>query len=62
MKKGNEYLTCDEIAAKYRVSLITVWRWIRRGDLLAVKIHKNYRVKASDLDAFERDHLSYRIK
>ncbi len=45
--------TCDEIAERYGVKVITVWDWIRRGKLPAMKIGKSYRIREDDLKAFE---------
>lgn len=46
--------TCGEIAARYGVKTITVWDWIRRKKLAAIKIGKEYRIDESDLMEFER--------
>lgn len=46
-------LTCEQVAEKYGVKLITVWAWIREKKLPAIKIGKMYRVKPSDLAEFE---------
>lgn len=49
------FLTCKEVAQKYRVSEETVWRWIRTKKLHAVRIGtRNYRVRREDLEAFEK--------
>ena len=50
-----KFFSCEEIAVRYTVKITTVWEWIRRGDLPAIKIGKQYRIRASDLEAFERD-------
>lgn len=49
-----KFFSCEEIAVRYTVKITTVWEWIRRGDLPAIKIGKQYRIRASDLEAFER--------
>lgn len=48
-----KYLTCEQIAQKYDVKLITVWAWIREKKLPAIKIGKMYRIKPEDLAEFE---------
>lgn len=48
-----KYLSCEQVAEKYGVKLITVWAWIREKKLPAIKIGKMYRIKPSDLEAFE---------
>lgn len=45
--------TCDEVAERYRVKVITVWDWIRKKKLPAIKIGRDYRVSEDDLKSFE---------
>lgn len=45
-------LTAGEVADQLRVSTMTVYRLIRRGDLAAVRVGRNYRVRVGDLDAY----------
>jgi excisionase family DNA binding protein len=45
--------TCEEIAERYSVKVLTVWDWIRKEKLTAIKIGKSYRVREEDLKAFE---------
>lgn len=47
------YLNCQEVADRYDVKLITVWDWIRKKKLPAIKIGKEYRIRISDLEQFE---------
>ena len=35
-----KFFSCEEIAVRYAVKITTVWEWIRRGDLPAIKIGK----------------------
>lgn len=44
---------CEEISEIYSVKLITVWDWIRKKKLPAIKIGREYRIKEEDLKAFE---------
>ena len=44
---------CEEIAERYDVQVITVWDWIRKKKLPALKIGKSYRVTEEDLKKFE---------
>jgi excisionase family DNA binding protein len=48
------YFTCDEIALLYKVKTITVWDWVRKKKLPAIKIGRDYRIRQEDLDAFEK--------
>lgn len=45
-------LTADEVADMLRVSTMTVYRLIRRGELPAVRVGRSYRVRQPDLDAY----------
>ena len=47
--------TCNEVAERYRVKVITVWDWIRSGKLSAVKLGRDYRISEDDLHKFETD-------
>ena len=48
------YLNCQQVADRYNVKLITVWDWIRKKKLPAIKIGKEYRIRVSDLEQFEK--------
>jgi excisionase family DNA binding protein len=45
-------LTVDEVAELMRVSRMTVYRLIRKGQLQAVRVGRNYRVRSQDLNAY----------
>jgi excisionase family DNA binding protein len=45
-------LTVAEVAEALRVSNMTVYRLIRAGDLPALRVGKNYRIREGDLTAF----------
>lgn len=47
------YYTCEEIAEMYKVKTLTVWGWIRRKKLGAIKLGREYRITQADIDAFE---------
>ncbi len=47
--------SCDEIAKRYTVQVITVWDWIRKKKLAAIKIGKEYRISEEDLKTFENE-------
>jgi len=48
-----KYLTCEQVAEKYGVKVVTVWAWIREKKLPAIRIGKGYRIRPEDLEAFE---------
>lgn len=45
--------TCDEVADRYKVKVITVWDWIRQKKLNAIKLGREYRISEDDLKNFE---------
>jgi excisionase family DNA binding protein len=53
MSEVVKYLTQEEVAEELRVSVDTVTRWIKSGQLVGYRISRNaYRIKRQDLDAF----------
>lgn len=53
---------CEEIAEIYSVKLITVWDWIRKKKLPAIKIGREYRIKEEDLKTFEDERRTVPVK
>jgi excisionase family DNA binding protein len=50
---GNDQLwTVAEVAEHMRVSNMTVYRLIKSGDLPAIRVGKNYRIRSRDLVAY----------
>lgn len=45
---------CDEVAEMYDVKVITVWDWIRKGRLKAIKLPKGYRITEEALSEYEQ--------
>src|SRR5713101_2596372 len=45
-------LTVAEVASVMRVSRMTVYRLIRRGQLKAIRVGRNYRVREEDLNEY----------
>ena len=45
-------LTVAEVANVIRVSRMTVYRLIRRGQLKAIRVGRNYRVREDDLNDY----------
>jgi excisionase family DNA binding protein len=50
--------TCEELAERYSVKLITIWDWIRKKKLPAIKTGREYRVRESDIAEFERQRMT----
>lgn len=49
------YLTAAELAARLRVSKMTVYRLIKRGELPAVRIGRSFRITRSAYVGYVRD-------
>lgn len=49
---GDRLLTVVEVAATMRVSNMTVYRLIKGGELPAIRVGKNYRIRESDVDQY----------
>ncbi len=51
-KMDEQIYTTDEVAKKLRVDIKTVRKWIRAGDLVAMDIGGEYRIRESNLQDF----------
>jgi excisionase family DNA binding protein len=51
-KKLREFLTVDEVAKELRVDRRTIMRWIRTGQLPAIKVGQTYRILKSEYQDF----------
>lgn len=47
------YFTCEEVAQIYKAKTLTVWDWVRRKKLGAIKIGRCYRISLEDIERFE---------
>ncbi len=47
---GHEFLTTDEVLEYLRINARTVYRLIRNGELPAVRIGRQWRIRRDDLD------------
>ncbi|BBF41963.1 hypothetical protein lbkm_0643 [Lachnospiraceae bacterium KM106-2] len=54
----NNLYSCEEVAKRYGVRINTVWDWIRKKKLTAMKIGKQYKVREDDLKKFEEKSLT----
>jgi excisionase family DNA binding protein len=50
--EGDLLLTVREVAATMRVSTMTVYRLIKSGELPAIRVGKNYRIRESDVVSY----------
>lgn len=48
----SKFYTTNEIADMFRVRVFTVWDWIKKGKLHAVKIGRDFRVSEADVEDF----------
>jgi|OpeIllAssembly_1097287.scaffolds.fasta_scaffold2959173_1 excisionase family DNA binding protein len=49
---GSSLLTVAEVAAHMRVSNMTVYRLIKSGELAAVRVGHNYRIREAELERY----------
>jgi excisionase family DNA binding protein len=52
---GDPLLTVGEVAGIMRVSNMTVYRLIKSGQLAAIRVGKNYRIRRVDVDKYLTD-------
>ena len=52
LPNGSSLLTVAEVAAHMRVSNMTVYRLIKSGDLAAVRVGHNYRIREAELERY----------
>lgn len=45
--------TCSEVAQRYGVACATVYDWIRRKSLPAIRLDKGFRITQTDLELFD---------
>jgi excisionase family DNA binding protein len=53
--------TCEEVAERYRVQVITVWDWIRKKKLPAIKIGKSYLISEEELQRYEESAKTVKV-
>ena len=52
---GEPLLTVGEVATTMRVSNMTVYRLIKSGQLAAIRVGKNYRIRRGDVERYLTD-------
>jgi excisionase family DNA binding protein len=52
---GDRLLMVREVAELMRVSNMTVYRLIKAGDLPAIRVGKNFRIRRSDVEIYLGD-------
>lgn len=53
--------TCEEVAERYGVKVITIWDWIRKKKLPAIKVDKAYRISDEDIAYFENSRRTVKL-
>ncbi len=52
-------LTAREVANLLKLNILTVYEYIRKDKLKAVKFGRNYRIEEKDLDEFIKSNKTY---
>ena len=52
MGKGEEFYKAEELAAKLRVNIMTIYRYIKAGKLKAYKSGKEFRIAKAEFERF----------
>ncbi len=56
LPQASRLFTLDQVAARLGMSAQTVWRWVARGRLPAVRLGaRSVRIRQEDLDEFVRE-------
>ena len=53
------FLTAEEVAKELQLNTLTVYGYIKRKKLLAIKIGRNYRIAKEDLEKFIESNKTY---
>ena len=53
-----KYLSCNEVAELYGVKVLTVWDWIRKKKLPAIRLGRDYRIRPEDVERFEQERMT----
>lgn len=55
-KKDDQYISANDLAARWSVHVNTVRNMIKRGDLKSIFFGNNRRVPLSEVERFEKEH------
>ncbi len=50
--------SCKEVAERYNVSVFTVWDWVKKKKMRAIKIGRTYKIRQEDIQQFESERLT----
>lgn len=52
----NRFLTVQEVSALLRLSVLTIYKYIKEGKISVVEFGGHYRISKSSLDSFIQEH------
>jgi len=56
---GEPLLTVGEVARTMRVSNMTVYRLVKSGQLPAIRVGKNYRIRRTDVERYLNERVVF---
>lgn len=54
--KNKEFYTAQDLADKFGVNIMTIYRYIKAGKLKAFKFGKEFRINSKDFESFLTNH------
>lgn len=58
----HDFLTVQEVSELLRLSVLTIYKYIKSGELKAVEFGGHYRIGKTSLSSFIEDHVVIRKK
>lgn len=52
------FYTCEEAAKRYNVKISTIWDWIKKKKLSAIKTGREYRIPEKAFQEFEKTRMT----
>lgn len=56
MPSNKIFLTAKEVAKLLKLNILTIYEYLRTGNLQAVRFGRNYRIEESELNKFIKEH------
>lgn len=57
--KQKEYLKVKDIADLLGLSILTIYDYIKRGEVQAIRLGRNYRVERKEFEKFLKKHTTH---
>ena len=51
------FLSVKEVSKIFSLSTRTIWRWIERGDLDAIKVGKSVRISTNEVERLKKGYI-----